>query len=194
MENNLMIYQGHEYALKHEAELVWLVKDLENYPWVREGVTDFYDPKKIAKSRLKSIECGQTLIGYGVLRSDAPEDFIDPVQGNKHYYRRIFTVRDGDYQAYEGSNNYPSEAIDPLILKIGIKGLSPKRKAQIAIRIPVPLLRKTILCSNKTGMNQTDIVINALTKYLDLEDEISSRQRIDALEKRVSEVEERIGK
>jgi hypothetical protein len=90
-----MSYQGHEYALKHESEIVWLVEDLENYPWVRETCTDFYHPKKIAKSRL------------------------------------------------------------------------------------------TI----KTGMNQTDIVTTALIKYLDLEDEMSSVQRLDALEKRVSKLE-----
>ncbi len=184
-----MIYQGHEYALKHESEIVWLVEDLESYPWVRETCTDFYHPKKIAKSRLAVIEGGQKLIGYGVLRNDTPEDFIDPEQGNKHYWRRIFTVRDGDYQSYEGSGSYPSEAIDPLILKVGVKGLSPKQKSQIAVRIPVPLLRKIIVCSNKTGMNQTDIVTTALTKYLDLEDEMSSRQRLDTLEKRVSKLE-----
>jgi Family of unknown function (DUF6009) len=188
MEGNLM-YQGHEYALKYEAEIVWLVDDLENYPWVREDCTDFYHPKEIAPSRLTDIECGNKLIGYGVLKDDTPEEFIDSEQGNKHYWRRVFRVRDGDYQAYEGSGNYPSEAVDPLTLKVGVKGLSPKQKSQIAIRIPVPLLRKMIVCSNKTGMNQTDIVITALKKYLDSEDEISSKQRLDALENRVSELE-----
>jgi predicted DNA-binding protein len=183
------MYQGHEYALKYEAEIVWLVDDLENYPWVREGCTDFYHPKKIATSRLTEIECGDKLIGYGVLRNDTPKDFIDPEHGHKHYWRRIFTVRDGDYQAYEGSGSYPSEAVDPLTLKVGVKGLSPKQKSQIAIRIPVPLLRKMIVCSKKTGMNQTDIVTTALTKYLNLEDEMTSRQRLDALEKRVGKLE-----
>jgi Family of unknown function (DUF6009) len=181
---------SHEYALKYEAEIVWLVDDLENYPWLRENYVDFYHSKDIAKSRLADVESGNNkLIGYSVLRPDAPEEFIDPETGNKHYTRRIFKLRDGDYQAYEGSGSYPSEALDPLTVKVGFKGLSPRQTSQIAVRIPVPLLRKMIICSNNTGMNQTDIMLTALTKYLDSEGEMSVGQRLDALEKRVTELE-----
>ena len=181
---------SHEYALKYEAEIVWLVDDLKNYPWLRENYVDFYHPKDITKSRLADVESGNNkLIGYSVLKPDAPEEFIDPETGKKHYYRRIFKLRDGDYQAYEGSGSYPSEALDPLTVRVGFKGLSPRQTSQIAVRIPVPLLRKMILCSNNTGMNQTDIMLTALTKYLDSEGEMSVGQRLDALEKRVTELE-----
>jgi Family of unknown function (DUF6009) len=188
IEENL-VSDRREDILKYEAEIVWLVDDLENYPWVREECTDFYHPKEIAKSRLAAVECGYKLIGYGVLKPDAPEEFIDPETGKKHYYRRIFKLRDGDYQAYEGSGSYPSEALDPLTIRAGFKGLSPRQTSQIAVRIPVPLLRKMIICSNNTGMNQTDIMLTALTKYLDSEGEMSVGQRLDALEKRVIELE-----
>jgi hypothetical protein len=189
IEENLVI-DRREYLLKYEAEIVWLVDDLENYPWVRENHVDFYHPKDIAKSRLADIQSGNNqLIGYSVLKPDAPEEFIDPETGKKHYYRRIFKLRDGDYQAYEGSGSYPSEALDPLTIRAGFKGLSPRQTSQIAVRIPVPLLRKMILCSNNTGMNQTDIMLTALTKYLYSEGEISVGQRLNALEKRVTELE-----
>jgi Family of unknown function (DUF6009) len=179
-----------EESLKYEAEIVWLVDDLENYPWVREECTDFCHPKEIAKSRLAAIECAYKLIGYGVLKPDAPEEFIDPETGKKHFNRRIFMLRDGDYQAYEGNGSYPIEALDPLTIRAGFKGLSPRQTSQIAVRIPVPLLRKMILCSNNTGMNQTDIMLTALTKYLDLEGEMSVKQRLDVLENRVTKLED----
>ncbi len=176
-------------ALKFESELIWLLDPLDDYPWVREVYTEFTSPVEITQSRRSEIELGHKLIGYGVLKQNITDASVDPFDGKKYYTRRIFVIRDDDYKAYESYDYFPTEAVDPLTVKVGSQGLSPKVKSQIAVRIPVPILRKLIICSRKTGMNQTDVVIAALTKYFETESEITPNQRLDRLEKRVSILE-----
>jgi hypothetical protein len=179
----------HREVLKSESELIWLVDNLDDYPWVREVFTEFASPTEITQARRSEIELGHKLIGYGLWKQNTTEAFIDPFDGDKYYPRRIFIIRDDDYKAYESYDYFPTEAVDPLTVKVGSQGLSPKVKSQIAVRIPVPILRKLIICSRKTGMNQTDVVIAALTKYFETESEIPPNQRLDRLEKRVSILE-----
>jgi Family of unknown function (DUF6009) len=179
----------HREALKFESELIWLVDNLDDYPWVREVYTEFTSPTKITQSQRSEIELGHKLIGYSIWKQNTTEAFIDPFNSTKYYGRRIFVIRDDDYKAYESYDYFPTEAVDPLTVKVGSQGLSPKVKSQIAVRIPVPILRKLIICSRKTGMNQTDVVIAALTKYFETENEMLPNQRLDSLEKRVSRLE-----
>ncbi|MBE9209234.1 DNA-binding domain-containing protein [Nostoc sp. LEGE 06077] len=70
-----------------------------------------------------------------------------------------------------------------------MKGSSPKRKAQIAVRVPLFILRKLNTHIQKTGMSQTDVVVSALAKYLDSTSDIPLIQRIVALEERVAILE-----
>ncbi|MBD2693708.1 DNA-binding domain-containing protein [Anabaena catenula FACHB-362] len=69
------------------------------------------------------------------------------------------------------------------------KGLSPRKKAQIAVRVPLYILRKLNNHIEKTGMSQTDIVVNALANYLNSASEIPIIQRIVTLEERVTMLE-----
>jgi hypothetical protein len=177
-----------EGALEYEKKIVWLF-DLNNFPWVRELSTDFFTKKGIPKNRHLEIEkqSREKIIGYAELEDNAPPSFIDDVTKKKHYERRIFTVRDGDYEAYK--NNYPIEAVDPMSIEAKFSGLSPKKKAQIAVRIPLPLLRKLNSQISKTGMSQTDLVVSALASYLDATQEMPLIQRIVEIEKRLVVIE-----
>lgn len=168
-----------EDALKVEKEIIWL-EEPSNYPWVRESSTNFRTKKGISKNRQSEIERkGIKLIGYGELEDDAPS--------GEHYYRRIFTIRKDDYETYK--NNYPTEAVDPLTVEAKTLGLSPKKKSQIAVRIPQPLHRKLNSHVKKTGMSQTDIVVSALASYFNSTEEMSMIQRIVEIEKRLTTLE-----
>ena len=113
-------------ALKDEKNIVWL-EDLNDCPWVRESSTDFRTKQGISKNRQSEIERGRIkLIGYGELEDDAPSGFINDATGRKHYYRRIFTIRNDDYENYK--NDYPTEAVDPLTVEPKTLGISPKKK------------------------------------------------------------------
>lgn len=168
-----------ENALKHEENVIWL-EDRDNYTWVRESSTDFPTKQGISKNRRSEIERGgKKLIGYGELEEDAPS--------SKHYYRRIFMIYEGDYENYK--NNYPTEAVDPLTVEPKTLGLSPKKKSQIAVRIPQSLHRKLNSYIRKTGMSQTDVVVSALASYFDSTEEVPLIQRIVAIEKRLALLE-----
>jgi hypothetical protein len=58
------------------------------------------------------------------------------------------------------------------------------------VRIPLPLLRKLNAHIKKTGMSQTDVVISALSDYLNVEeDQMTLTQKMAALEERVAALE-----
>ena len=118
---------ANEKAFKYEKEIVWL-EDLNNYPWVRESSTDFLTKQGITESRKLDIESAYTnkIIGYANLEDNTPHDFIDPETGNKHYKRRIFTVRYDDYENYQGRNSYPLEAVDPIYVEPKRPSISSK--------------------------------------------------------------------
>ncbi|MGL5806034.1 MAG: DUF6009 family protein [Xenococcaceae cyanobacterium] len=176
-----------EDILKYEKGIIWL-EEPNNFPWVRESSTDFFTKKGISKNRHSEIErLGEKIIGYAELEDNAPPSFIDDLTNKKHYYRRIFTLRDGDYEAYK--NNYPTEAVDPVFIEAKFPGLSPRKKAQIAVRIPLPLLRKLNSHIRKTGISQTDLVVSALASYLDAAEEMPLIQRIVEIEKRLAALE-----
>lgn len=120
--------------LKSEAKIVWL-KDLRQYPWVRETMANFTSLEEIPKSRKSEIERKRELVGYAELDKDAPPSFIDVATGRKYYNRRIFTLRDDDYKNYE-DGKCPIEAVEPKTVDPKVKGLSPYKKAQITVRIP----------------------------------------------------------
>ncbi|MFY7807331.1 MAG: DUF6009 family protein [Limnoraphis robusta] len=171
--------------LKPEAKIVWL-KDMSQYPWVRQGVTDFTSKQGISKSRQSQI--GPDLLGYAELEEDAPPGFIDSATGRKYYYRRIFTLRNGDYKNYT-DGKYPSEAVETQTVEPKVKGLSPDKKAQIAVRIPRSLLQKLNRYIQIMGMSQTEIVVSALSKYLDSPEDVPLIQRIVKIEERLSKLE-----
>ena len=117
-----------EEALKDEKNIVWL-EDPNDYLWVRESSTDFRTKQGISKNRQSEIERGRIkLIGYGELEDDAPSSFVDDATGRKHYYRRIFTIREDDYEEYKNRNYCPIEAVDPLTVEAKTLGISPKKK------------------------------------------------------------------
>ena len=113
-------------AFKYEKEINWL-ENPNICPWVRESSTDFTSKQGISKKRLSEIERdGKKLIGYSELEENAPPSFVDKETGRKHYERRIFTIRQDDYENYK--NDCPTEAVDPLTVEAKILGSSPKKK------------------------------------------------------------------
>ena len=113
-------------ASQYEKKINWL-EDPNNRPWVRESSTDFTNKQGISQKRLSEIERdGKKLIGYAELEEDAPPSFVDKATGRKYYERRIFTVRQGDYENYK--NDCPTEAVDPLTVEAKVLGSSPKKK------------------------------------------------------------------
>lgn len=151
-----------EENLNYEKEIIWLL-DPNDYPWVREGFTDFPTRQGISQSRKSEIEYSGRLIGYAELEDNTPPSSsqVNP----EYFYRRIFVIYDGDYEGYE-DNNCPVEAVDPFTVEPKISGSSPKRKAQITVSIPIFILRKLNTHIQKTGTSQADVVVSALEKYL----------------------------
>ncbi|WP_203419053.1 DUF6009 family protein [Lyngbya aestuarii] len=173
--------------LKPEAKIVWL-KDMSQYPWVREGMTDFTSKEGISKSRQSKIEMDCELVGYAELEEDAPPSFIDSATGRKYYKRRIFTLRNGDYKNYS-DGSYPSEAVESETVEPKVKGLSPGKKAQIAVRIPRSLLQKLNRYIQIMEMSQTEVVVSALSKYLDSPEDVPLIERIVKIEERLAQLE-----
>ena len=105
-----------EKIVKHEKNIVWLVEP-SDYPRVREDISDFCQKQGISKSRQSQIERRRKLIGYADLEDNAPPSYI---LGTKKYYeRRVFVVRDGDYQVYK--YGHPAEGVDPLKVQPKVK-------------------------------------------------------------------------
>jgi predicted DNA-binding protein len=176
--------------LMHEAKIVWLV-DISKMPWVRESEVNFFTRKEISKKRLSELEQGQTLVGYAELENDAP-----PTGTQKCFIRRIFTLRENDYEVYKVDNptqaDHPSEAVEPLSVEPKHKGLSPSKKSQIAVRVPRSLFSKLKRYVQQTGISQTDVIVSALAKHLDSVEDLPMIQRILELEKRVDALEIKI--
>ena len=171
----------------HEAKIVWLV-DVSKMPWVRESEVNFSTRKGISKKRLSELQQGQTLVGYAELEDDAP-----PTGNHKCFFRRIFTLRENDYEAYELDNptnaSHPTEAVEPLSVEPKHKGLSPSKKSQIAVRVPPSLFSKLKRYVQQTGISQTDVIVSALANHLDSVEDVPMIQRLLELEKRVSVLE-----
>lgn len=176
-------------ALEHEERIVWLVEDLSQYPWVRSSVADFTDRKKIAKSWISQINKNtEVFVGYAELEDDTPPSFIDKPSGRKYFNRRIFTVKKDDYESYN-NGTYPTEAVETSTVQQKIAGRSPKKKAQIAVRLPQPLMRKLETHIQRTGMSQTEIVISALANYLGSTEDLPIIDRLVLLEEKVAALE-----
>ncbi len=65
-------------------------------------------------------------------------------------------------------------------------------KGQIAVRVPQPLLDRLNDYVRRTGASKTDVVIGAISNYLGCEEDVSLHQRVNELEKRLSDVETKI--
>lgn len=62
-------------------------------------------------------------------------------------------------------------------------------KGQIAVRVPQSLLNRLNDYVSRTGASKTDVVIGAIANYLGCEDDVSLHQRVNELEKRLTELE-----
>lgn len=175
-------------SLMHEATIVWLVEDISKMPWVRESEVNFSTRKGVSKKRLSELQQGQTLVGYAELEDDAPS-----TGNHKCFIRRIFTLRENDYEAYKVDSStqadHPTEAVEPLSIEPKHKGLSPSKKSQIAVRVPRSLFSKLKKYVQQTGISQTDVIVSALASHLDSVEDIPMIQRLLELEKRVSVLE-----
>lgn len=177
-------------TLAREAHIVWL-EDISKMPWVREIEVDFYTQKSISKKRLSELQRGQILVGYAELENEASPTFIE---GNRKYFsRRIFTLNQNDYQAYEVDSQtkayHPIEAVEPLSVEPKLRGLPPSKKSQIAVRVPPNLFSKLKRYVQQTGISQTDVIVSALAKHLDSVEDVPIIQRILELEQRVTALE-----
>jgi hypothetical protein len=110
--------------LTQEKNIVWLY-DLKDYPWLRETITDFPERQGITNAIVSSLKTfgGETIVGYVELEDNAPKDR----EGRKPFTRRIFVLRDGDYEAYKDHFSFPTEAINPLTVQPKQKGLPPRK-------------------------------------------------------------------
>ncbi len=114
-----------EKTLMHEKEIIRL-KDLNNFPWVREVELDFCQRQGIPKSRKSELEAGEMiLVGYADLEEDAPPAFTEA--GQEYFWRRVFYINKGDFKAY-GDKDCPGEAVEPSSVHPKVKGSSPKKK------------------------------------------------------------------
>lgn len=175
-------------TLPYETKIVWL-HDPKDYPWVREASCDFPTRSGLSQTERKRFDSDrEQLIGYSELDENAPASFIDDLDGSQHFYRRTFMVRKGDYEAYP-KHDCPIEAVDPLSAEPGVLGLSYRKKAQIAVRIPIEVQRKLNSHTQRTGVSQTEVVVEALKAYLGASSSTSLIERIVRLEKRVAALE-----
>ena len=62
-------------------------------------------------------------------------------------------------------------------------------KAQIAVRIPQSLSERLNNYVKRTGASKTDVVIGAIANYLGCEEDVSLHQRVNEMEKRLTELE-----
>ena len=182
--------------LKYETEIVWL-EDPNKLNWVREAQVDFCTREGISdtdKPRFKyhTIDPNEdTIVGYANLHENTPPSFCDD-DGTPYFDRRIFTLRAYDRPSnpeYTWGTDCPIEAVDPLTVEPQTKGLSPKKKSQIAVRIPPSLLRKLDSHVKRTGLSKTEVVVSALANYLDSVEDVPLIQRIVKLEERVAVLE-----
>lgn len=84
---------------------------------MREDTADFCQAQGISKSHQSRIERRRKLIGYADLKDKAPPSYT--LGTKKHYFRRVFVVRDGDYLVYQ--YGHPAEGVDPLKVKPKVK-------------------------------------------------------------------------
>jgi hypothetical protein len=176
--------------MEHETELVW-VKPIQDYPWVRMTATDFYQPSGISKERLADIkrvhEDKQTLIGYANLSDDAPPTFMDGEK--KHYIRRIFCINANDYDAYKDRDCFPTESVISRSLCPGFEGIEPSKKTQISARLPLDLFSDLHKHLHVSERRMTDVLIDAISQYIGSTSKTSLEKKIEALEMRVSALE-----
>lgn len=62
-------------------------------------------------------------------------------------------------------------------------------KPQIAVRIPPFLLEKLISYAECSGVSKTEVVISALSKYLEYTEDVPTSRKIVELEERVTRLE-----
>lgn len=65
-------------------------------------------------------------------------------------------------------------------------------KAQIAVRIPESLLKRLNDYVDRTGASKTDVVIGAIANYLGCEEDVSLHQKVDEMEKRLTELKYKV--
>lgn len=119
--------QQNDNYLQYEEKIVWL-KDIEKYPWVRVDENFCYHKRQgISDSKLKELRHdGQIVVGYADLSDDAPS--IEQTKGvRKHFKRRVFIVRNLDYENYGKTDYFPSEAVLTKSLKPKFRGVHPKK-------------------------------------------------------------------
>lgn len=173
-------------TLTDESAIVWL-KDLSEFPWVRELQTDFCQRQGVSESWLAQMTNEhEILVGYADLAEDAPPAFTDG--GHSYYIRRIFKINRNDYTAYK-EGECPTEAVLPATVQPQVLGISPKRKPQIAVRLAFPLFSRLHQHLQKSGESLTQAVTAAIAQYLGSVEDISLEQRVQELEARVTRLE-----
>ena len=65
-------------------------------------------------------------------------------------------------------------------------------KGQIAVRVPQPLLDRLNDYVRRTGASKTDVVIGAISNYLGCEEDVSLHQKVNEMEKRLTEIETKL--
>lgn len=107
-----------------ERNIVWLY-DLKDYPWLRETTADFPHRQGITNAIVSNLKkfWGETIVGYVELEDNA----LPNKKGKNKFTRRVFVLRDGDYEAYKDHFSFPTEAINPLTVEPKHKGLRPHK-------------------------------------------------------------------
>lgn len=173
--------------LVHESEIVWL-RPPADFPWVREVWTDFPQRNGISQNRLNQLQSnGEILVGYANLHENAVPALVEG--GHKHYFRRIFQTRTTDYSAYANGKTFPIEAVISESIAPKVPGLSPRRKPQIAIRLPQLLFLRLHQHLHQQDQKLTEVVVNALSVYLGESQKPSLQEQINALAARVAALE-----
>lgn len=134
-----------DHSLEYEENIVWCVEDIEKYPWVRVSNLYYHERKSLGNSKLEDFRRdGEIVVGYADLSDDAPS--IEQMKGvRKHFKRRVFIVRNSDYENYGKTDYFPTEAVLTKSLKQKFRGVHPKKyleylksKAEVEVNRVLP--------------------------------------------------------
>jgi hypothetical protein len=177
--------------LSHENRIQWLVQESDLPLWVRQVPITLVGRKGLDEAERTGIEVhGEKIYGYSELSDAASPEYVD--EGVEYFHRRLFVVRELDFQKY-AEGVCPSEAAEPLSIEPGVKGISPYKKNQVGVRLPKALMWKLNAYSQLVNSSQTDIILQALEEYLNKPlKQKPIEDRVSKLEQRMNNIEQHL--
>lgn len=121
-------------AIDAEVKIVWLIEDLDLYPWVRQKFSTSKSSQGKQLSPSQELESDEEIVGYAELKENTPPLFDGPkfadLRQNQNslsptYLRRIFTLRENDYKNYK-NGDFPMDAVVTSTISPKNEGIKPQ--------------------------------------------------------------------